>query len=214
MIPNHSDRREVQLGFTEQCVQEGQHICQIFSDDTERKRIMMRFVESGLAAGEKVLCLAEQMTPEEVLGSLEEAGVDGRALTSQFTVAEAAPTYFPAGVFDADHMLDTVRSFYRRGVEDEGYAGGRAVGEIDWRLVDGRAQEAALMEYEARLTDVVAECHLTTCCQYDARRLDGHVMMDLLAVHPLIILRGQVVANPFYVDPDTFLSEYRARQSA
>jgi len=52
----------------------------------------------------------------------------------------------------------------------------------------------------------------TACCQYDARRFSGELIMDVLSVHPAMIVRGQLVKNPFNIEPDVFLKEYRERQ--
>ena len=82
---------------------------------------------------------------------------------------------------------------------------------MSWCLVEGRADKASLLEYEARLNMLVAEHPITACCQYDVRRFDGRTIMDVLAVHPVMIVRGQVVKNPYYTDPNEFLRQYRTR---
>jgi len=69
-----------------------------------------------------------------------------------------------------------------------------------------------LLDYEARLTLLLAEHPCTACCQYDTRRFDGNTIMDVLAVHPMAIIRGQVVKNPFYVEPGIFLQEIHSRR--
>jgi len=34
--------------------------------------------------------------------------------------------------------------------------------------------------------------------------------MDVLNVHPVMIVRGQLVKNPFYLEPDIFLEKLRS----
>lgn len=203
--------RLISLGFTDERVTEGQHVCYIYNDDIERRRVMAKYLESGMLEGEKLLYLVDDMTPAEMLDCLEELGVDVRSKADSLTVAEAAPAYCPSGVFNADEMLGAIRDFYRKAVEEEGYPGARGTGEMSWCLVEGHADEASLMEYEARLNLLVAEHPYTACCQYDARRFDGHIIMDVLSVHPVMIVRGQLVKNPYYVEPAEFLREYRTR---
>ncbi|PHR97211.1 MAG: hypothetical protein COA78_27895 [Blastopirellula sp.] len=211
MISNQNNRRKISLGFTEEPVLEGQHICYLFNNDTERRRVMAKFLDSGIQAGEKLLYLVDTMSSDQMLDCLEELGVDARSHTKELYVTEAAPTYCPDGVFSTENMLDVVRNFYVQAVEDEGYPGARGTGEMSWCLVEGRTDEASLMEYEARLNLLIAENPLTVCCQYDARRFDGKIIMDVLAVHPVMIVRGQLVQNPYYVGAETFLKEYQAR---
>ena len=35
--------------------------------------------------------------------------------------------------------------------------------------------------------------------------------MDVLSVHPVMIVRGQLVKNPYYIEPDEFLKQLRDR---
>jgi len=204
-------RRTVSLGFTEERVPEGQHICYLFNDDAERNRIISQYLSSGLQANEKVLYMVDSMTPEEMLDCLEQLGVDARSKSAELTVSDAAPTYCPDGVFNCDDMLEVIGDFYSTAVEKEGYEGARGSGEMSWCLVEGRADEGALMEYEARVNLLCAEKPITACCQYDTRLFSGDVIMDVLAVHPVTIVRGQLVKNPFYIEPDRFLEERRTR---
>ena len=37
--------------------------------------------------------------------------------------------------------------------------------------------------------------------------------MDILRTHPMVIIGGVLRENPFYVPPDEFLKEFRARTS-
>jgi hypothetical protein len=35
--------------------------------------------------------------------------------------------------------------------------------------------------------------------------------MEVLSVHPVMIVRGQLVKNPYFVEPDEFLSKLKTR---
>jgi len=211
MVSNSTNRRDISLGFSDERVPEGQHICYLYIDDAERMRVIAKFMESGLKSREKLLYMVDVMTPDEMLDCLEELGVDARSQPSQFTMAEAASTYCPTGVFNTKYMLDLITKFYLQAVNIEGYEGARGTGEMSWCLVEGRADEAALLEYEASLNLLIEKYPLTACCQYDARRFDGSTIMDVLSVHPVMLVRGQLVKNPYYIPPDQFLREYHAR---
>ena len=204
-------RRQISLGFTEERFPEGQHICYIFRDDEERQRTMSKYLASGLQSHEKVLYLVDTMSTNEFLDCMAELGLDVHAHTNDFIVKEALPVYCPNGTFSCPDMLEVVGTFYGQSLQ-EGYAGSRGTGEMSWALSAGCVRKADLMEYEARLTQVLQEYPYTACCQYDARRFDGETIMDVLHVHPLMIVRGQVVKNPFYQPPDEFLKAYRRRE--
>lgn len=198
-------QRKISLGFTSEPVQEGLHICHIYGDEAERRKVMDKFVGSGLNSKEKVLCLVNDLHPDEMRKSLEEMGMD----VSGLSVFDARSAYCPSGKFDKSRMLDSIRDFYL-GAVSEGYEGARGAGEMGWSL-DGCASEADLIEYEARISQVITDHPLTACCQYDARRFSGQVLMDILSIHPVTIVRGQLVWNPFHIEPRAFLMEFLAR---
>lgn len=91
----------------------------------------------------------------------------------------------------------------------EGYGGACASGEMSWAL-RGVPGSERLTEYEALINTIVREYPTTAVCQYDARRFDGATLFDVLAVHPMMIIRGQVVRNPCYVAPEQFLAKLMA----
>jgi hypothetical protein len=43
-------------------------------------------------------------------------------------------------------------------------------------------------------------------CQYDLRRFDGAILMDVMRVHPFIMIRGSVMRNPFYLSAENALA--------
>lgn len=203
-------RRIISLGFTEERVQEGLHICYIYHDDVERLRVMAHYLRSGLQCDEKLLYLVDSMTPKAMVEYLRELGVVSDMKPSALTVLESESVYAPLGIFKADEMLDIIRRFYRDAVA-EGYQGARGTGEMSWCLANGRVDKDALWDYEARLNDLLVEYPYTACCQYDARRFSGQTILDVLSVHPVAIIRGQLVKNPFYIEPALFLQEYHNR---
>lgn len=212
MASQVKQKRMISLGFTEERVPEGHHLCYIFNDEGERRRVIAKYLESGMLAKEKILYLVDVMTPQEMLSCLEELGVDIRTKAKNFQVTDAGEGYCPTGIFDKDEMLNAVRDLYRSAVENDGCPGARISGEMSWCLVKGRTEEAEVLEYEARLNDLLTDYPCTAVCQYDVRRFSGELILDVLSVHPFMIVRGQLVKNPYYVEPGVFLREYRARK--
>ena len=41
-------------------------------------------------------------------------------------------------------------------------------------------------------------------CQYDARLFNGGTLYHVLQVHPFMIVKGQVMENPFHIRPKEF----------
>ena len=52
----------VDLGFTEEKFHDGTHMCLIYNDEQERRKIIGKYLESGLLSGEKVAYFADDAT--------------------------------------------------------------------------------------------------------------------------------------------------------
>lgn len=206
--------RQVSLGFTAERFPAGTHMCYIFNDDAERLELIVRFVESGLHAHEQVGYFADLQSPEEMHARLLALGADlpPQMDDRELSITRALDTYCPDGRFVPERMLQNLRSMYCSSI-DAGYTGARASGEMSWAL-RGVPGSERLIEYEALINNVVRQFPTTAICQYDARRFDGATLFDVLNVHPMMIIRGQVVRNPYYVEPERFLEQHRLRHQA
>ena len=203
-IPN----REISLGFTKEPFPAGTHMCYIFNDDDERHRLIAKFIESGLLGGEKVGYFASAYKEKPDADALKDLGVSPapRLRQGQFKEALADEVYCPGHVFDPDRMLGNIRNLYSDSIK-EGYTGGRASGEMEWAL-KGIPGSDWLIEYEAKINTIVGKYPATTICQYDARLFDGATLFEVLRVHPMMIIRGHVVRNPYYVPAEEYLQHF------
>jgi hypothetical protein len=201
---------KVSLGLGDGRFPDGIHVCHVFNDDEERSKTLARYFQQGLREGERALCLIDAMSTEEVQGCLADAGVDLSAIGPQFGIAKAEPVYCAGGEFVPDVCLSSFGQFSVQSRTD-GYTGTRIMGDMAWALRRGTSHDL-LLEYEAKVKDYVERYPVTATCEYDARRFDGGVILDILAMHPATIVRGQIILNPFYDDPNDYLARYRARQ--
>lgn len=200
--------KEVSMGFTRELYPAGTHMCLIYSDDPERLKLISKFLESGLSAGEKVTYFVDTMTPGDLQNCLVNMGVNiphNRNL-EQFSIRVAMNTYCPNGKFVPGDMLDTLRGYYQEAIKEE-YSGVRVSGEMSWAL-KGIPGSERLLEYEALVNDVLVTHPITAICQYDANCFDGATILDVLRVHPMIIVHGQIVRNHYYMKPEDFLKDY------
>lgn len=200
----------VSLGFTAEQFPAGTHMCYIYNDDQERQKLVSKFVASGLQGHEKVGYFVDLLSPQEMREHFLELGVklplemDER----EFSVTRALDVYCPDGRFVPERMLQKLRDMHSISLS-EGYTGARASGEMSW-VLRGQPGSDRLIEYESLINTVVRDYPTTVICQYDARRFDGATLFDILNVHPMMIVRGQVVRNPYYVEPEIFLQNHQS----
>jgi hypothetical protein len=194
------------LGFASQRFQAGVHICQIFGSDDERQDAVLKFLLSGLQAGECTRCFSEKVTSPVVARFLDEHGVAFSEVTAAGALA-LSPTrdvYFQGGRFDPDRMLDLLSRYHEASVA-QGYLGARVIGEMLPEVQDLPGGDR-LLEYEAKVSILLRRHPVTSVCQYDAHAFDGATILDILKVHPLMVVRGSVIHNPFFIPPEEFLS--------
>lgn len=199
-----SDRRAVSLGFTPERYPEGTHICYLFNHEQERRSIVPPYITSGIVEREAVDYFADVPSEELLERSLAELGIVLPAGDKdQLLLATALDTYCPGGRFTPEAMLERLRRGYERG-RSGGYVGARLSGEMTWAL-RGMPGSERLVEYESRINTLLETVPLTVVCQYDTGRFDGGTLFEILTVHPMIIVHGQLLRNPYFISPEEYL---------
>ena len=205
--------QRVDMGFTEETLPVGTHMCMIYSDDKERLDLIPKFFNAGIKAGEKLLYLVDTMSPEDFLKFLNENGVKvpENGLKDQLTVTRTEDSYCQGGHFITQRMLDFWRDLYIDG-KKAGFSNLRGSGEMTWSVISIPGSEQ-LVEYEAALNDLFSLYPITVICQYDANKFDGGTILNILKVHPMMIVHGQIVQNPYYIPPQEFLKSYKVKDN-
>lgn len=196
----------ISFGFTRQTFPAGMHVCQIFNHDEERLNSLLEFLRSGLVAGERTACFTDNLDEVQLARHLARHGLSSDALqeSGAFTCTGASKTYFQDGRFDPERMVGLLRQFHKDSVTN-GFPASRVIGEMSAEIqhIPGGSR---LLEYESRVSLLLNDHPVTAVCQYDANAFDGATLMKILKVHPMMVIRGAVVRNPCYIQPDEFLA--------
>ena len=196
----------ISLGFTEEPFPVGSHVCQIYQDEDERQDSLLRFLLAGLQAGERTCCFSDKATEPALADFLGQHGLPYAQAKSSgaLTLAATREVYFQDGRFDPERMLQLLAQYHQDSVQ-QSYPAARVIGEMN-PAVQQTPGGDRLLEYESRVSLLLREHPVTAVCQYDARAFDGAAIMDILKVHPLMVVRGSVVQNPFYIQPEEYLA--------
>ena len=103
-------------------------------------------------------------------------------------------------------MIQNLTNFYNDSIKLN-FKGARVVGEMIPE-VEKMPGGDRLLEYESRISILTRTVPVTAVCQYDANSFDGGTIMEVLKVHPMMIVNGSVVQNPFFIEPEIYLSEH------
>lgn len=191
------------------------HICAFFNGLDEEYRVLGSFYKGGFDRGEKATHIVDAETREEYLKRLGGTGIDVKGLmqTGQLEILPWTDMYVRDHRFDQDAMLASVEEIIQSGV-GAGYARTRLVGHhMDWLFRDEPAVKN-LVEYEARLNGLLSKYDDPVVCNYDLSKFGASVALDIMRTHPLVIIGGILRENPFFVPPEQYLEEMRARRSS
>jgi len=199
---------QTSLGFTPDLYPQGSHICYLYNDEEERKRIVSAYLRSGLERHESVSYFPDVLSADMPEHALNQLGIAALAQEqpNQYQVSTAVQTYCPDGQFDPERLVDRLRNLYRQSIA-AGFSGARISGEMSWAL-RGIPGSERLIRYESMLNKMVADEPLTMICQFDTSKFDGATIFEILNVHPAMIVRGQVINNPDYVPPEEYLKNH------
>jgi hypothetical protein len=190
------------------------HVCAFFNTIDEEHRVLGSFYKDGIEQGEKAAHIVDPENREEHLKRLAEAGIDVQKMmdTGQLEVVPWTDVYVRDHRFDQDAMLTAVENLIQSGT-GAGYPLTRLVGHhMDWLFLDKPATYN-LVEYEARLNQVLSKYDDPVICNYNPSKFGATVAMDIMRTHPLVIIGGLLRENPFFVPPEQFLDEMRGRRS-
>jgi hypothetical protein len=196
-------------------MQPGDHYCAMYRTDDDHRAVIVDFIRMGIARNEKMFYLVNLTSAEQLRATLGAAEIDVDALLDkgQLRILTAKEAYLRDGQFDPDKMIALLGEEADKAVA-EGYAALRATGEMTWALA-GEPGSERLVEYESRVNDFFAtHKHCYGLCQYDRRRFDSEMLLDVLHTHPNVLFGKEAFDNTqmYFVPPRAFLE--RDRQSA
>ncbi|MGJ5817386.1 MEDS domain-containing protein [Paludibaculum fermentans] len=192
---------------------ESRHVCALFNSEEEEYRILLPFIQNGLACGDKAIHIVNPNQDSEHVERLASAGIDAATAlrTGQLEVRANTETYLQDGRFDPDRMLEVFEQI-AGGDPQHGYPLSRIVCRMDW-AADGRTHVDNLIEFEARVNDIWSRHDDVVICTYHLTQFSGDAVIDILRTHPLVLLGGMLQRNPFYIPAEQFLPEFRARRA-
>ena len=181
------------------------HLCSIYDSPEEHFAVAIPFIRIGLDRGEKCIYVADDGTETVVRDAMYAEGIDvERAIATGRLVLETKDAaYMKSGSFDPEWMF-TFWADATAEAMSQGFPALRATGETEW-VRRGAPGLERWMEYESRMTHVLAHHNCVALCQYNRRVFPPEVVLDVIRTHPTVIYRGVVCRNLYSVPPDEFL---------
>ena len=189
------------------------HVCAFFTSDDEEYRVLLPFMKDGFDCGHKAIHVVNPGQRADHLRRLGATGIDTTATAArgQFELRSSTETYLRDGHFDQNRMLAAFEQF-ASGNATHPLPLSRIVCQMDW-IAEGRASVDDVIEFESRVNDVWRRHDDAVICTYRAGQFSGDTVIDIMRTHPMVIIGGTLQRNPFFVSPEQFLPEFRARRA-
>ena len=201
------------ISFAGRQLSEVRHICAFFNSDEEEYRVLLPFIKEGFERGDKAVHVVNPDQHQDHTQRLTDVGIDPAAAqqSGQLELRTNTETYLRDGRFDQDRMIEV----FERAVSDNHkgkFPLSRIVCRMDWAAEDGSHIDN-LVEFESRVNEVWRRHDDAVICTYHLPKFGGDTVIDIMRTHPLIIIGGTLQENPFFVPPEQFLPEVRARRA-
>jgi hypothetical protein len=187
------------------------HACAFFHSQDQKDKVVVPFLKEGIDRGEKAFCALDPESRVHLLQKLSREGIEIASAEKhgQLELRGLEEMYIRDGRFNQDVMLAHVRELSNQAAE-QGFALTRFVAGMEW-AIKYRVDIDQLLEYEARLNEVLEEIRDPVVCVYDLAQFSAGVVLDILRTHPVVIIGEVAAENPFFVPPEIFLQELSER---
>ena len=203
-----SNQEKLDLGIGNYSCNWGIHIAGLYETEEERDEILTGFLSVDITAGDMQMYCPVEQTDEELSEKIEKVCPSCKSKLKDheyFSVSSAKDLYYPDGVFSPFAMDEGLGDFYKDS-QKNGKRNIRATAEMVWALEAIPGIEH-LMAYEARSNYFIPGKPWISICLYNTSKFSGSIIMNVLKTHPYTITGGVLMQNPFFEDPEKWLTK-------
>jgi hypothetical protein len=189
----------------------GDHICALYTGPAERDGILIPYIRAALSSGDKCVCVIDSTEPADLLAAIgldPDTDLVSCLASRQLDLVRAADTTMRSGSFRPADMIGFWKAAIAGVMNSGRYRRVRAASETalslrdlpDWRQV---------VQHESEINRMLPLYPQVLLCLYDLEKVGGAFLVDLMSMHPRLLINGRLTENPYYLAPD----EWLARQS-
>lgn len=195
----------ISLGVNGLEVDVGDHICGLYAGQPQRDQVVIPFLEAGLTAGDKCICVVDETDPAKIFKKLgHSADTAAPAAAKQLEVIRAADLYLRSGRFSADEIIGAWKAAIADAMYDGQFDLVRAV--ETWSRRDVVPDKHELLLLESEMNRYLPLYPQIVVCLYDINRFGAGIIVDLLKTHPRMLVSGMLIENPYFLTPDELLA--------
>ena len=168
----------------------GQHLCALYQNQDERRRLTAAVIRGALAAGDRVIYVTPGPS-DAALALLEAGGIQtGRPVRGgQLLVHSFGEIYGDLARADLAQLVATFRAALSQSLA-AGFPGLRITGEMGGSPWPAGSLEE-LVRWERMVSQMLGEVGIAAICQYDQRQLDEPATAVIAAEHSGVATNGR-----------------------
>lgn len=181
------------------------HPCLIYENPDEQADAYVPYLYAGMAQGELCVYVVDETHPEFIRSAFRSRNVDIDKFekSGAFRIITKHNAYLTGGYFDTAKMMQFWRDTVDEALRNK-FTAVRAAAEMTWALGDEPGVDM-LVPYESELNDVFPQLKVSALCQYDRKRFGSDVIKDMVHIHPLVVVDGQILQNPTAMSHHEFI---------
>lgn len=196
----------VRLGYNHYSCRLGSHICGFYEEESERDEIIFNILGEGTKHRDRQVYVHLEPNDKVVEEKISEAYPDCMnkvKYPNSLLLKNAKDVYFTEGRFSLDASKNIWQEIETEMDRDQIF---RALGEMP-SSVESMGDIGELMKYESWVNVFIKERPWLCVCLYNLHKFSGSSIVRVLQTHPMVINKGVMTENPFYVDPETWLAQ-------
>ena len=180
----------------------GDHVCVIHRGQSLTRSVIAPFVRRCLARKEMCFYAFAERAEEDVASELSQAGIDVEQVREQGALTLLTSRQFmPLEKLDPSAFIELFKTRAQQAL-NAGFYGASFVVEMVWTVELDIAHDA-LIEVETRLnSEFFPSSPAVAICIYEPQRLSAEYLIGALRSHPLAIIDGTLISDPFYQPPE------------
>ncbi len=182
----------------------GDHICSFYKSKEELFSIVIPFLKAGLERNEKCVYVIDENTEEDIIEALNPLiDLDQYIRAKQLVFLTSEETYLKDETFVPEEMIDFIKEKEKEALEYK-HAGLRIAVENTW-ILSRMDQLDKVLEYDALLNYYFPTSKCLALCQFNEERFSPELLLDILYLHPKILIGDRFMINPLFISSEEFL---------
>jgi NAD(P)-dependent dehydrogenase (short-subunit alcohol dehydrogenase family) len=174
------------------------HVCAFVESVEDLPVLMASCVEDAVSQGAQVVVIAGPGRLGELRSAMEAAGEHEAAGSLRLVTWTRMYSHSRAG-FDPTAALHSLQALAAEACAHPTCHGLSMFGHMEWVVSAAGGSAQKIGSYERGVDRFVSNAaEVIAICMYPLRGLSGELLLDLLAAHPMTLVRGQMVESPFH----------------